>query len=303
MKTNAKKRMLISSVAMLLVAMIALGTATFAWFTQDTSARTKNLSVETSKASSLKISKDTGDWLTEVDYEFANKLLIPASSADSDNWFTASADLESDYAASAAEPIILNTDGKNTTYLFKDQLNIRNEGDAKVTDVKINFSLPTNDANCDYLRVALVPTTAQGTKKANVYGMNEDLTPKTFVNYIYDNGSDENSYTMVDNKKVIARTYNAITEVGTGADNKPTVNYSGDITPIAPTNGTITIDVPDLDGKVVNEDKTIKYDEVFYNLYVWFEGQDSQCYNANAGVVTPDIKFTVTGTTAKSTAK
>ena len=38
MKTSSKRRVLISSVAMLLVAMLALGTATYAWFTVDTKA-------------------------------------------------------------------------------------------------------------------------------------------------------------------------------------------------------------------------------------------------------------------------
>ena len=35
---KSRKRLLISSIAMLLVAMLALGTATFAWFTQNTTA-------------------------------------------------------------------------------------------------------------------------------------------------------------------------------------------------------------------------------------------------------------------------
>ena len=45
MKTHllTKKRALISSVAMLLVAIIALGTATFAWFTQNTQASADEL--------------------------------------------------------------------------------------------------------------------------------------------------------------------------------------------------------------------------------------------------------------------
>ena len=33
MKAKSRRRLLISSIAMLLVAMLALGTATFAWFT------------------------------------------------------------------------------------------------------------------------------------------------------------------------------------------------------------------------------------------------------------------------------
>lgn len=46
MKTKSRKRLLISSVAMLLVAMLALGTATFAWFTQNTSATANEFSAK-----------------------------------------------------------------------------------------------------------------------------------------------------------------------------------------------------------------------------------------------------------------
>ena len=57
MKTKSRKRLLISSVAMLLVAMLALGTATFAWFTQNTSATANEFSAKTVKASELKTFK------------------------------------------------------------------------------------------------------------------------------------------------------------------------------------------------------------------------------------------------------
>ena len=59
MKTRlyTRKRALISSVAMLLVAMIALATATFAWFTKSTTATADQIKVQTIKASELVISK------------------------------------------------------------------------------------------------------------------------------------------------------------------------------------------------------------------------------------------------------
>ena len=53
MKTTSRKRLLISSVAMLLVAMLALGTATFAWFTQNTSATANEFSAKTVKHQNL----------------------------------------------------------------------------------------------------------------------------------------------------------------------------------------------------------------------------------------------------------
>lgn len=35
----------------------------------------------------------------------------------------------------------------------------------------------------------------------------------------------------------------------------------------------------------------------YYNIYVWFEGQDVDCFDGNAGQVVDDITFTVTGET------
>lgn len=296
MKTSSRKRLLVSSVAMLLVAMLALGTATYAWFTQDTSARTKNLSVHTSKSSSLEISKSTGGWQTEVDYGFADKLLIPTTSFNGTDWFTATAANEAAYnALTGGVSKVELTNGKNETYFIKNQLNIRNAGDAKVGNVKIKFSIPSS-ADYDYVRVALVETTTQGENVAN---------KGTFATSIYDNKS-ENSFTMQDldnnsetpDVKVPARTYKSIKAVkGTGESQ--TVTYSDDITPTSSDTGSFEINVKDLNAKVVGEGGTVTYDAVYYNLYVWFEGQDSQCYNANAGAIVPDIVFNVTGETVE----
>ena len=60
MKTTSRKRLLISSVAMLLVAMLALGTATFAWFSTSTTAKANNLKVQTIQSSNLLIRKNFG---------------------------------------------------------------------------------------------------------------------------------------------------------------------------------------------------------------------------------------------------
>ena len=84
MKTHllTKKRALISSVAMLLVAIIALGTATFAWFTTNTSATADKLSVKTIKASELQVSdeqKNKGLLFIEKPFFPLNQALLDAA--------------------------------------------------------------------------------------------------------------------------------------------------------------------------------------------------------------------------------
>ena len=59
MKAKSRKRLLISSVAMLLVAMLALGTATFAWFTSNPNAEAHGISMKTTAAAGLVIRTET----------------------------------------------------------------------------------------------------------------------------------------------------------------------------------------------------------------------------------------------------
>lgn len=59
--TTSRKKMLLSSVAMLLVAMLALGSATFAWFTSNPNANASGLSLKTTASTGLVIRTDTDD--------------------------------------------------------------------------------------------------------------------------------------------------------------------------------------------------------------------------------------------------
>lgn len=157
-----KKRALISSVAMLLVAIIALGTATFAWFTQDTRSYADQIKVKTSKVSSLVLSKsDRTNWQSHIQYGVSNKVMYPASSSNGSQWFYANA---SDALSGAVDKTtIKDAKAVGTTtedYVFINELNIKNSGAVKVKDVKITFDL--QGENSDYARVALVPIGVEG---------------------------------------------------------------------------------------------------------------------------------------------
>ena len=109
MKTTSRKRLLISSVAMLLVAMLALGTATFAWFTTDTTTQATGISVQTSKKSLLLVSSRTSPWTDNLNYNFgtdeAPNLLQPASSYDGENWYKAQAATNPDFVKAQLEAL------------------------------------------------------------------------------------------------------------------------------------------------------------------------------------------------------
>lgn len=257
MKTHllTKKRALISSVAMLLVAIIALGTATFAWFTQNTQAKADKLSVKTIKASELQVSKAEGGWSDHIEYNYMGKVLKPASSVDGKVWTAAVAAKNDSYAA-GDEVTDVSSDLSN--YVFKDQLNVRNNGAAAVEKVKIKFSFNENEGGGKgkYARLALVEAKDKAT--------NSDLIG-TFKDNVYAAAADT-AEAFVDSTKA--------TETVTA---KPGADVEFPVGNLAASGST----------------GSVKY----YNLYVWFEGQDEDCKDVNGGNEVPEITFTVVGDT------
>ena len=97
--TKFRKRALLSSVAMLLVALVALGSATFAWFTDDPNANAKGIKGAANTGLGLVVSTDT-DSAWSHSAKLANNLsgdftLVPATTANGEDFFTANAAAES----------------------------------------------------------------------------------------------------------------------------------------------------------------------------------------------------------------
>lgn len=256
MKAKSRRRLLISSVAMLLVAMLALGTATFAWFTSNTTSIADGIYAKTIKASTLKISKSDKAWTTHVAYGFGSTdpnqhVMYPASHAANGNWYNCVAAQETAYGktTAAGTPV---TPGANSDYVYAEQLNVKNDGDTgSVTGVQIAITYPS--AVSDYIRVALVPCDSNGTAKEN----------QTVENNIYAPTAD---------------THKQLTDATTESNTTVTANDST----------TITVGTGTLAAQAAE----------YFNLYVWFEGQDEQCFDSNAGQTLNGLSFTVTGTPA-----
>lgn len=260
MKTTSRKRLLISSVAMLLVAMLALGTATFAWFTTSTNPYADNFSAKTTKQSTLLLSDSsrTG-WTSHLDYNVGNKIMYPAS-GNGTSWVkgTASNSLtgvidQNTLQAVAPSPAqgVIPSD-----YLFAQELNLKNNGTADIKDVSIDFYLNTSDNKdaAEYARVALVPI---------------DGTKVTADDYV---ALGNNVYSTT------TKTYN------------PIIKTDGTEGTQISTKTTFHVDV-------TTGDEVMKPDEVrYYKLYVWFEGQDENCVDALSGQKIPGLKFDVSST-------
>lgn len=276
MKTHllTKKRALISSVAMLLVAIIALGTATFAWFTTNTTARATGINVRTQKVSELEISsKLKPNYTTTFSYDVGTagkkQMFMPASTVNGTAWFTAIAEKANNYATKndgtdiSAIDLTDIDDSKNfNAYIVSDNLNIHNKGKANCENVTVTISgIPSN-----YLRIALVPVTE---KNGTTFKYEQG---KSFKDYVY--SSDGEEYLGLSGKKVPVEPADAA--------NKITPNTDLEI-PV----GTLSANGAE-DGS----------DCAYYKLFVWFEGQDPDCRNANSGDIFDEITLTVTGNAA-----
>lgn len=272
MKTHllTKKRALISSVAMLLVAIIALGTATFAWFTSSTEAYADGVYVRTTKVSNLVLnSKLDASWRTHVEYNVgeagARKKLTPVSTVNGNDWYFANAKEGTSFAADTATRVDTQlAENKNfNDYYFADQINIKNAGKADCKDVKITIDGDLGD----YGRIAVVPVTDKGL--TTIAPLEEGKT--AWKDYIID--KDGVGYKAATGTTL--RTLND--EDGTYTDT--------DVEAVTPsTSKTIKVG-------------TIAPDKVkYFNVYVWFEGQDEQCTNANSGQFIPGLTLTVEGT-------
>lgn len=269
MKTNAKKRMLISSVAMLLVAMLALGTATFAWFTQDTSTTASGIAVQTTKKSLLLVSSRTSGWVDNLNYRFgtndAKNTLQPASSYDGVNWYKAQATNGLSGAATSGDKI---TSSEAENYVFSNMLNVKNTGAEPATNVTISATISENAVTNgkNYLRVALVPSNCTSDNARNTATVN---SADEFRDNIYGATASDGAKPVV----YVGDSTNDTTGTIKAAD-----------TAVSTQGSTISLNIGTL-----NQDQA-----EYYMLFVWFEGQDEDCQDSFAGNDMPNIRFSIT---------
>lgn len=295
MKKSSRKRLLVSSVAMLLVAMIALGTATFAWFTNNRTVTADGMKVKAVAAKGFEITKDNGkNWGNNVTFAAPQANLLPASlsfphDADSNAW-------------SAATVAFAPTNVNDTT----------NQGGAYIKKGStITFSDWYN-SNDDAALAVPVPVTTTGVEavKTSGYfvayrvGIRTSQADSTISNvkfrlrYTPTAGSpdaadymrvaivreNEIGEEVLDNDKVRAVYGNANT-VAEDEDNFPNPNavVSVDETTKVPTvEQQYLLPLEQNSTHFTSVTGTVGHDSpVYYTILVWFEGQDKDCINDN----------------------
>ena len=243
MKQTSRKKMLVSSVAMMMVATVSLGSATFAWFSQNTTATANGVNVKTVKGSNLVLCETNSlvasDWKSTLDLNIDDKRLEPASTKDCTNWFKTKATI---YNAAATETggrgtVTPITTGESGGYYIAKEFYVKSVAEGITANFQVNVSATSTEANnqLDYVRVAMRKESGDLTK-------------------IYGNKAADNSC----------------------------------LTAVTPTQGT-----QDITTSAISDTLTLTADTAQkVTLYIWFEGEDPECKDVNAGVdVTVSVDF------------
>lgn len=100
MNSKAIRKQLLAAVAMVLVAAVALGSSTYAWFVASGTVTAEGMKVQAMSEAGLVIRYGTGAWGTSATADMTESVkLKPASTKDSKTWSYASAELASAYGA------------------------------------------------------------------------------------------------------------------------------------------------------------------------------------------------------------
>ncbi len=244
MKAKSRKRLLISSVAMLLVAMLALGTATFAWFSQNSKATASGIVAKTQRGSNIVVSENNSDYDDAITFaHFASGFynpVTPGSNMASPVWKTTTSD-SIDAGVKGAdktyEDATPNSDYTATNLYVK--YDTTDTTATQAVDIKMTVTDNSSSATQNFLRVALVPV---------------DATTQALVSAPVVWGTAADDFAKAPDAMSLTTAATALQTITTTTDANPMIR-----------NITLTGGTP-----------------IHFNVYVWYEGTDPHCIDSNA---------------------
>lgn len=275
MKTqSSRKRKLLSSVAMLLVALVALGSATYAWFVNSSTAKVSGLEVTVNADDGLLLSSDYGTeganakWGSIVDIAFGNKSLLPVSgnyAIDSAgiNFFSAELSADKDGNGTISS-------NANTTKLTKETAVA-----GHYIEVKVWAKLASADGNATTLKAT------NNVSKVTTDTQSENLVKlQNMVRVAY--ADDANLIKGVTTTNSSNRTAFAFKAAVTDKDatsfiaDSTVAGAQGDDGYLNSVTATPNATPVELTDSLSTSPKLI-------TLYIWVEGQDTDCVPNNGG--------------------
>ena len=187
--TKFRKRALLSSVAMLLVALVALGSATFAWFTSNPNAYAQGVKMKTTAATGLVIRTDTDTtWSHEAalrkgETDYFNLNPVSQEQTTPANFWTVTADAADAYTAKTGEAMTAAVKGtdfyaENVYFRLSDGSDVTAAAGKKVYIKGVTITANGEATMQNGIRVAIAAAdgTMLGTWALSTAGANGTLT-------------------------------------------------------------------------------------------------------------------------------
>lgn len=261
MSTKALKTQLLAAIAMVLVASIALGSSTYAWFASNSKVEATGMSVQATTAKNLVISTNatlhTDEATTQASAFTGTCTLNPSSVqtlAGSQNFFKVTDSKGVDYTGGKA--------GVDTKFEAATPVTSQISGDV----AKHTFYIRVDGTASDTMKNLYVNsiTVTRGTT--------QDISKALRVGVVCgDNGF---IYAPITDATT---TYNAINKAGTVASVETGI-YKDD-TGSALNARTTALTAYESTSVLANEVKSNAYTQV--DIYIWYEGEDDACTSAN----------------------
>jgi hypothetical protein len=245
--TTFRKKALLSSVAMLLVALVALGSATFAWFSSNKVVTADGMDVKAAAAKGLQISnKNESGWANAVTFEQDPITLTPVS-------LDTTATSLVGYAPEVVNVLgggVWNDTNKNDITTF---------GEVAIANVNGTAGVEAFGKNGSFAAY-----------KVDVRSSGEEISGITGT-IVYDKGAN------ADYIRIAVIKDNAVIKTF-GNEPKATANAIKNDTPQTQDQTLTAIDNAENNSNVFVEGLSVSNTDVAsYTFLVWFEGQDTDC--------------------------
>lgn len=257
--TTFRKKALLSSVAMLLVALVALGSATFAWFTQNPTVNATGLSLQATASAGLQIVSQTEKALGK-DYDVSTVINATAIGTTNPNGKT------------LGTPISLNCDESGVVFYTTQA--------ALETSYEKAASAQISPAAAEFTEILYLRSSLEGGDPVTVTSAKVTISPSE-----------------KENKDKATKLYNAIrvtlvddssTVIGTWSPDGIANSYLTSTGIAMTTDPETSTQVAKkytnayVQGTEATMSKSVGYDTNSYvTMYVWLDGEDDVCKTAN----------------------
>ena len=282
MNSKAIKRQLLAAIAMVLVAAIALGSSTYAWFVASGTVTATGMNVQAQSEAGLVIRYGTGKWGTSAEAtktKTESAKLKPTSTINGTEWYYASAQLASEFGAKNDTRATVASNKYNEHFLVE-EFQIRSSSATSAVTGLYAKSVTVTNFNPNPMNTALRVGIAYRTaSNGSITGDTQDKFVIFAPVKLDETDANKPSYTYT--------VYTSSSDTGTS------------VTALAADAGSATA------SNLVKTGVTIPSAEescVKVQVYVWYEGEDHNLYSDNyvAQDLSVSVDFASIGTVSGS---